>query len=240
MSSFKRRQPAPQVLQTPGTRLVPGSSSLLQISTGIPSLDDILGGGLPLGHVFTILAPDVHSAWQELLSRYFISQGLASGQAVCLVEDDPNIFLEGCMWLPGTSRSNESEAELEYGITQSEEHEGSHKDEKVKIAWRYEKMKQFRTTVDHDSSNCASVDSSASRTLSEQVDPADNYCQTFDLATKIPPGVLKSVTDAGQLTLIPVSNQGHASPLESILSSVAQVLDAPPRFVCITALLIPR
>ena len=159
MSSFKRRQPAPQALQIRGTRLVPGSSSLLQISTGIPSLDDILGGGLPLGHVFLILAPDVHSAWGELLSRYFISQGLASDQAVCLVEDDPNAFLEGCMWLPGTSRSNESKNEMEHGITQVEEQEASHKDEKVKIAWRYEKMEQFRTTVDHDSSNCMSVDS---------------------------------------------------------------------------------
>ena len=155
MSSFKRRQPAPQVLQTSGTRLVSGASSLLQISTGIPSLDDILGGGLPLGHVLTVLAPDVHSAWGELLSRYFISQGLASDQAVCLVDDDPNVVLEGCMWLPGTSRSKN---ESEYEITQLEEQEGSHKNEKVKIAWRYEKMEQFRTTVDHNSSNCMYVD----------------------------------------------------------------------------------
>jgi elongator complex protein 4 len=155
MSSFKRRQPAPQALQTPGTRLVSGTSSLLQISTGISSLDDILGGGLPLGHVLTVLAPDVHSAWGELLSRYFVSQGLASDQAICLVEDDPNDFLEGCMWLPGTSRSKN---ELKHEITQSEEQEGLYKDEKVKIAWRYEKMEQFRTTVDHNSSNCTSID----------------------------------------------------------------------------------
>ncbi len=155
MSSFKRRQPAPQVLQTSGTRLVSGTSSLLQISTGIPSLDDILGGGLPLGHVLTVLAPDTHSTWGELLSRYFVSQGLVSGQAVCLVEDDPNVFLEGCMWLPGTSRSKN---ELDHEITQLEEQEGSHKDEKVKIAWRYEKMEQFRTTVDHNPSNCTFFD----------------------------------------------------------------------------------
>jgi elongator complex protein 4 len=156
MSSFKRRQPAPQVLQAPGTRLVPGSSSLFQISTGIPSLDDILGGGLPLGHVLTVLAPDIHSTWGELLSRYFLSQGLASDQAVCLVEDDSSVLLEGCMWLVGTNRSkNESEHE----DTQLEEQEGSHKDEKVKIAWRYEKMEQFRTTVDHNSSNCMHMNS---------------------------------------------------------------------------------
>lgn len=157
MSSFKRRQPTPQILQTPGTRLVPGSSALFQISTGIPSLDDILGGGLPLGHVLTVLTPDVHSAWGELLSRYFVSQGLASGQAVCLVEDDPNIFLEGCMWLPGTSQTKN---ELKPEIAQFEEQEESLKDERFKIAWRYEKMGQFRTTVDHDSSGCTFIDSS--------------------------------------------------------------------------------
>ena len=155
MSSFKRRQPAPQVLQTPGTRLVSGTSSLLQISIGIPSLDDILGGGLPLGHVLTVLAPDVHSTWGDLISRYFVSQGLVSDQAVCLVEDDPNVFLEGCMWLPGTSRSRN---ELDHEINQLGEQEGSHKDEKVKIAWRYEKMEQFRTTVDHNPSNCTFFD----------------------------------------------------------------------------------
>lgn len=155
MSSFKRRQPAPQVLQTSGTRLVSGTSSLLQISTGIPSLDDILGGGLPLGHVLTVLAPDTHSTWGELISRYFVSQGLASDQAVCLVEDDPNVFLEGCMWLPGTGRSKN---EPNDDITRLEEQEGSHKDEKVKIAWRYEKMEQFRTTVDHNPSNCTFFD----------------------------------------------------------------------------------
>ena len=162
MSSFKRRQPAPQVLHTSGTRLVSGTSSLLQISTGIPSLDDILGGGLPLGHVLTVLAPDVHSAWAELLSRYFVSQGLVSDQAVCLVDDDPNVVLEACMWLPGTSRSmNESEQE----VTRLEEQEGSHKNEKVKIAWRYEKMDQFRTTVDHNPSNCTFIDLLESRNI---------------------------------------------------------------------------
>ena len=159
MSSFKRRQPAPQVLQTSGTRLVSGASSLLQISTGIPSLDDILGGGLPLGHVLTVLAPDTHSTWGELISRYFVSQGLASDQAVCLVEDDSNVFLEGCMWFPGTGRSKN---ELDNEVAQLEEQEGSHKDEKVKIAWRYEKMEQFRTTVDHNPSNCTFFDLLAS------------------------------------------------------------------------------
>ena len=70
----------------------------------------------------------------------------------------------------------------------------------------------------------------------EQADLADNYCQAFDLATNIPPGVIKSATDAGQLIHVSVSNQGHFMPLEGVLSSVAQVLGSPTKFVRISAL----
>ena len=46
--------------------------------------------------------------------------------------------------------------------------------------------------------------------------------------------------DAGQLILIPVSNQGHLSPLEGVLSSITQVLDTRARFVWVCAFPIPR
>ena len=72
------------------------------------------------------------------------------------------------------------------------------------------------------------------------MDLVENYCQAFDLATTIPPGILRGATDAGQLILIPVSNQSHLSPLEGVLLSVAQVLDTWARFVRLSALATPR
>jgi elongator complex protein 4 len=75
--------------------------------------------------------------------RYFVSQGLVSGHRVCLIggsEDELGTFVRDCMWLPKDSQSN---------VNDDEEGDGDGDDElqKVKIAWRYEKMKQFKTTV---------------------------------------------------------------------------------------------
>lgn len=140
MSSFKRKISSKQVENPSGTKFLPGSSSVLITSTGIPSLDDILGGGLPLTCSQLILAPDAHSGYGELVQKYFVSQGLASGQDVCVIHDQAREFVEGCMWTPGASSSNP--------IADEEKEERQQGDDaKIKIAWRYEQMKQFQTTV---------------------------------------------------------------------------------------------
>jgi elongator complex protein 4 len=141
MSSFKRKGSSKPVQGYPGTRILPGSTQTLLTSTGIASLDDVLGGGLPLTCSLVIAAPDVHSSYGELVLRHFVSQGLLSGHRVCLIggsEDELERFVRGCMWLPKDFQSN---------VNDDEEDEGKG-DEKVKIAWRYEKMKQFKTTVE--------------------------------------------------------------------------------------------
>lgn len=145
MSSFKRRAQSNQAAPAKkGTQPVPGSASLLQVSSGISSLDDLLGGGLPLGHVLLVLAPDYHSAWGELVSRYFIAQGLSSAQRVLVCSDHPSRLASGCMWHPGTAR-NQAQSPAEY---EEKDESVDNGDNKVKIAWRYEQLKQFKTTVD--------------------------------------------------------------------------------------------
>jgi elongator complex protein 4 len=144
MSSFKRKA----TKQSPfpvGTRILPGSTSNFITSTGIPSLDDILGGGLPLSCSQLIIAPDIHSAYGELVQKYFISQGLAVGQNVCVVNEKARDFLEGCMWLPEPNNNTPS---AHPAAAEDEDDETTKKhDDKIKIAWRYEQMKQFQTTV---------------------------------------------------------------------------------------------
>jgi len=142
MSSFKRKGSS-AVQGYAGTRIQPGSSQTLLTSTGIASLDDVLGGGLPLACSLVIAAPDVHSSYGELVMRYFIAQGLVSGHRVCLIggsEDELGRFVRECMWMSKDAQAN---------VNDDEEEEGNGDDElqKVKIAWRYEKMKQFKTTV---------------------------------------------------------------------------------------------
>ena len=149
MSSFKRRVPTSASDATPtrpivGVKQASGSSVSL-ISSGIPSFDDILGGGLPIGSVTVVLAPDLHSAWGTLIQRYFIAQGLHVGHTARVVSENPYHVIEGCMWVVGSRQSEANPMEND-----------EERDSKMKIAWRYEKMHQFQTTVTETSFSCES------------------------------------------------------------------------------------
>lgn len=159
MPSFTRRAPATAPAPPPGTHPSPSSASLNVLPTGLPSMDDLLGSGLPLGSVLLVLAPDHHSAWSRLVERYFLAKGLLSGQGVAMLgnEGEAREVLRGCMWVEGGTNMDEggtagqgaggesgSEGELPAG-GKGEQGEGRGGG---KIAWRYEGMKKFRTTVD--------------------------------------------------------------------------------------------
>ncbi|EJT99882.1 hypothetical protein DACRYDRAFT_37064, partial [Dacryopinax primogenitus] len=87
MSAFKRRLPTSAQQNLPGVRLCALSPFHPIMSTGVPSLDDVLGGGLPLSTSLLVQCPDSYSAWTLLVQKYFISQGLRSGHDICLVGD---------------------------------------------------------------------------------------------------------------------------------------------------------
>ena len=137
MSSFKRKTGIKAEVPV-GTRPSPSSPSTFLTSTGIPSLDDILGGGLPLSCSALTLAPDLHSAYGDLVHNYFLAQGLAVGHNIVLVDEEPLRVFDECMWTPAPFVAEQDRRELE-----ADQHE-----EKIKIAWRYETMKQFQTTVE--------------------------------------------------------------------------------------------
>ena len=146
MSSFKRKATGKQTLPSyPGTRISPASNLTLITSTGISSLDDILGGGLPLSCSLVFAAPDFHSSYGELVQKYFIAQGLASGHRICVVGQDVGGFVEDVMWLSKSQLSAWNASESDVDEDQADQ------SQKVKIAWRYEKMKQFQTTVGNTS-----------------------------------------------------------------------------------------
>ena len=137
MSSFKRKTGIKNEVPI-GTRPSPSSPSTFLTSTGIPSLDDILGGGLPLSCSALTLAPDLHSAYGDLVHNYFLAQGLAVGHNILLVGEDPLRVFDDCMWTPPSFVTEQDKKELE----------ADEQEEKIKIAWRYESMKQFQTTVE--------------------------------------------------------------------------------------------
>lgn len=137
MTSFKRKATGKPTLPSyPGTRISPASNLTLITSTGISSLDDILGGGLPLSCSLIFAAPDIHSSYGELVQKYFVAQGLGSGHRICVVGQNAADFVGDVMWV---SKSQ---------VWNTPESEDADQSQKVKIAWRYEKMKQFKTTVE--------------------------------------------------------------------------------------------
>jgi elongator complex protein 4 len=140
--SFKRRA-QPQNERLPGTRPSRSTSTVSILSTGISSLDDVLGGGLPLGSVLVVLTPDPNTTYAELVQRHFVTQGIASRQGVCILDDSAIEFASGCVWMSSTDSSTQGPQEVDETTTENEGAPG------VKIAWRYEHMKKFQTSVDY-------------------------------------------------------------------------------------------
>ncbi|PBK77009.1 PAXNEB-domain-containing protein [Armillaria solidipes] len=224
MSSFKKKVSSKHIA-LPGTRLSPGSTSTIITSTGIPSLDDLLGGGLPLSCSLLVQTSDPHSSYGELVQKYFTAQGLATRQNVCVISEDALNLVKGCMWLPN-SQYNSTEPVNTINVNDNED-TGQSTDEKIKIAWRYEQMKQFQTTVP-----------------SSSLSGTEEFCSTFDLTCRIPNSIINSALQSGQLSLFDVGTVGIddvSTPYSTfVLRQIEKVIRAgspsTPLRICIPAL----
>ncbi|SJL05975.1 uncharacterized protein ARMOST_09311 [Armillaria ostoyae] len=225
MSSFKRKVLSKHIA-LPGTCLSPGSTSTIITSTGIPSLDDLLGGGLPLSCSLLVQTSDPHSSYGELVQKYFIAQGLATRQNVCVISEDALNLVKGCMWLPN-SQYNSTEPVNTINVNNDDEDSGQSTDEKIKIAWRYEQMKQFQTTVP-----------------SSSLSGTEEFCSTFDLTCRIPNSIINNALQSGQLSLLDVGTVGMddvSIPYSTfVLRQIEKVIRAgspsTPLRICIPAL----
>ncbi|KLO20258.1 PAXNEB-domain-containing protein [Schizopora paradoxa] len=211
MSSFKRKTTTSSPHKSSnaqGTRISQTNSQIQFTSTGVPSLDDILGGGIQLGTDVLLLNPDPHSSHATLVQKYCISQGLASGHKVHVFDSDAEDLVASCMWKQEAEPSSNSIPNQ----TSNEDEDPSTGEDKVKIAWRYERMDKFRTTVSSNSSI------------------NDDYCEAFDLSCKVPYSIIKSSTVSGNLVYYDVFDE--ECPYETMASRIKDVLasayDQPP------------
>lgn len=187
MSSFKRRQPvavaagnggedastSTRIASLPGTRVSSYNSSVL-ISSGIASLDDILGGGIPIGSIL-LLEEDKDTSYAKLVLRYFIAQGLCCpGQRGLLaahgLDQTPDEVLAKLPYSEDASAAAAEGAPAATGSqTDDEDENAGSAGEAMKIAFRYDKLKKFETSVRTPS------------TLQANLKAEVPYCSAFDL-----------------------------------------------------------
>jgi elongator complex protein 4 len=154
MSSFKRRGEEEagekSVSAHQKTERLPRGVKLslthgqILISSGIESLDNILGGGLPLGSL-VLIEEDVFTNDSKLLSNYFIAQGLASGQRVAFLSPEECldiIFEQLPSWsLDPTSYMKKTQKNEK--IVDEKDHQYHSGSDRMKIAWRYERLRDI-------------------------------------------------------------------------------------------------
>ena len=144
--------------------------SVPHLSTGLASLDDVLAPGQPLSSALLIVTPDEHSAWGKLMHRYWLSQGLLTGQGVVVVagEGEGEELVEGAMWEATKPGANANVAHTTKADESASDGEGLEEEQddpsKKKIAWRYGGMGKFKTTVDSHSGS-GELDSLLTQTL---------------------------------------------------------------------------
>ncbi|XP_012523431.1 elongator complex protein 4 [Monomorium pharaonis] len=122
----------------PGTRPSLRNSQLL-ISTGIPSLDSTIGGGLPIGSIF-LIEEDKYGFYGKIVIKYFMAEGIVVSQPVLIASQDvqPSQLVSG---LPAVVDDSDSEKRTKTV---------DNANEPMKIAWRYQNMKLLDPTPTGD------------------------------------------------------------------------------------------
>ncbi|CAG0918451.1 unnamed protein product [Notodromas monacha] len=121
---FKRSLYVPKI---PGVKAASPSNQLV-VSTGIVSLDTIIGGGFPVGSL-TIIEEDILGAHSDVMLRYFLAEGLIHEHRLMLAckDDDP---MKTLTMLPRPVNLDQVTEEIQHGGDPSS----------MRIAWRYENI----------------------------------------------------------------------------------------------------
>jgi elongator complex protein 4 len=145
MSSFKKRVGGQKVsIKLPlGSKLSTQNGQLL-ISSGISSLDEVLGGGLPVGSLNLVLE-DQFTNYSSYLLKYFLAQGVSNSQPACLIGGEDRFWSN----LPGIYHYDRIQA-----TTPPKEQEPKKEEsDDLKIAWRYKNLPNLNN-INSDSEKC--------------------------------------------------------------------------------------
>ncbi|XP_050811098.1 elongator complex protein 4 isoform X2 [Gopherus flavomarginatus] len=141
-TSFQRKVPASSRLAAiAGTRPSVRHGQLL-LSSGLPSLDCVLGGGLAVGTLL-LIEEDKYSIYSNLLFKYFLAEGIVCGHNLFVAsakEDPADILKELPAPLFDDAHKNQVH-EKETAIKSKQESQ-----ESMKIAWRYQNLPRIEVS----------------------------------------------------------------------------------------------
>ncbi|XP_065260021.1 elongator complex protein 4 [Emys orbicularis] len=141
-TSFQRKVPASSRLAAiAGTRPSVRHGQLL-LSSGLPSLDCVLGGGLAVGTLL-LIEEDKYGIYSNLLFKYFLAEGIVCGHNLFVAsakEDPADILKELPAPLFDDVHKNQVD-EKETAIKSKQESQ-----ESLKIAWRYQNLPKMEVS----------------------------------------------------------------------------------------------
>ncbi|KAJ5654117.1 hypothetical protein N7490_001120 [Penicillium lividum] len=167
-------------------------------STGTPSLDGLLAGhaGLPMGKTL-LIEENGTTDFAGALLRYYAAEGVVQEQKI-LVVGVPEQWGRSLPGLIGTAESLEKRSD-------------KRKDERMKIAWRYERLGEFGAGI------AGSRDAPAPTGESDAGSKQAAFCHAFDLTKRL---AHPSITNMSFIPLVP----SRGSPFISILKRLQEAV----------------
>ncbi|KAJ9584184.1 hypothetical protein L9F63_021481 [Diploptera punctata] len=132
-TSFQKKNKS-RIPYIPGTKPSIQNAQLLG-SSGIPSLDYVIGGGVPVGTIL-LIEEDKYGSYAKLVAKYFLSEGIVCGHSVLAASQDVD-----CQTLV-----HELPAPIK-----PEDSTSTNEGDKMTIAWRYQNLR----TVESSPTNTA-------------------------------------------------------------------------------------
>ncbi|CEJ58484.1 Putative PAXNEB protein superfamily [Penicillium brasilianum] len=188
-------------------------------STGAPSLDNLLAGhaGLPMGKIL-LIEENGTTDFAGALLRYYAAEGVVQEQKLHVV-GVPEQWGRSLPGLIGTAESLQ------------EKRSDRRKDEKMKIAWRYERLGEFGAGV------AGSRDAPTPMSTSENdaaAKPA--FCHAFDLTKRL---THPAITNMSFVPIVPSRDSPFASILKQLQTTISSSASNTIHRIVIPTLLNP-
>ncbi|XP_050969800.1 elongator complex protein 4 [Labeo rohita] len=139
-TSFQKKTRS-KLVSIPGTRPSVQNGQLL-VSSGVSSLDYVIGGGLAVGTLL-LVEEDRYDSYSRMLLKYFLAEGVVCGHELFLASarDHPDEIMQE---LPSPIVDDVAGMKISEGQSQPSDPENP---DTMKIAWRYQNQPRVQTAL---------------------------------------------------------------------------------------------